>query len=257
MNATAVILARRGSKGVPGKNMAPVGGRPCLAWSIEDAMNASLVDRVIVSTDWAAAATLARSMGADVVERPHDLAGDTASVDEAVRHAVPNAEPAPVVILYGNVPVRPADLIDRAISMLTEARADSVQSYAPVGKYHPWWTCIVDEASGAVRPWDGDRLFRSTYRRQDLPPAYIPDGGVLVVDPDALFLRIPGVPDGPHAFLGREDKRRAITSREGQVVDIDSPLDLLVADAILRSERSVGRDARADHHPHVAGVQHT
>lgn len=248
MTATAIILARRGSKGVPGKNMAPVAGRPCIAWTIDAALAAASVSKVVVSTDWPEAADVARQLGTDVVQRPRELAGDTATVDAAVRHAVtstPGATDGPIVILYANVPVRPHDLIDRAVDLLLTAGADSVQSYCPVGKHHPWWTCRVDASSARVAPWHGDRLFNATYRRQDLPPAYIPDGGVLAVTPDALFLRIPGVPNGPHAFLGREDNRRAVLTNEGDVIDIDSTLDLLVADAAL---------CAAARSPHLRGV---
>lgn len=238
MSATIVILARRGSKGVPGKNMADVAGRPCLAWTIDAALASRRAHRVVLSTDWDAAADLAISMGIQVSNRPADLANDAATVDAAVRHAITSSshadESLPVVILYGNVPVRPADLIDRAVTLLIDSGADSVMSYAPVGKHHPWWTCRVDPTSGAVAPWEGDRLFHATYRRQDLPAAYVPDGGVLAVTRDALFCRVPGVPSGPHAFLGREDRRRAVLTREGDVVDIDSPIDLIVADAMLR-----------------------
>lgn len=237
MNAAAVILARRGSKGVPGKNMAPIAGRPCLAWTIDAALAASSVSSVILSTDWPEAAALARRMGAAVVERPDSLADDTASVDAAARHALEARDmtSSPAVILYANVPVRPNGLIDRAVDLLRTSAADSVQSYAPVGKHHPWWTCRVDNATGRVSPWEGEQLFHGVYRRQSLPPAFIPDGGVMAVSSDALFLRIADVPAGPHAFLGRETHRRAVINEEGAVVDIDSPVDLLVADAVLRA----------------------
>jgi CMP-N,N'-diacetyllegionaminic acid synthase len=237
MSATAVILARRGSKGVPGKNMAPIAGRPCLAWTIDAALAASSVSNVIVSTDWPEAAALAQRMNATVVDRPDSLAGDDASVDAAARHALEarGDTMGPVVILYANVPVRPHGLVDRAAELLRLSGADSVQSYAPVGKHHPWWTCRVDAASGRVAPWAGEQLFHGVYRRQSLPPAYIPDGGVMVVSSDALFLRLPAVPAGPHAFLGRETHRRAIINEEGAVVDIDSPIDVCVADAVLRA----------------------
>lgn len=244
MNAVAVILARRGSKGVPGKNMALVGGRPCLAWTIDAAKASITVSRVLVSTDWSEAADLARQMGVEVVDRPDDLASDTATVDDAVRHAVAGMARAPIVVLYANVPVRPAGLIDRAVDVLTSSGADSVQSYAPVGKHHPWWTCRVDAQSSHVTPWEGDRLFHSTYRRQDLPNAFIPDGGVTVVTMESLFLKLSGAPAGPHAFLGRESNRRGVLTREGDVIDIDTPIDLVVADVLLRGASNGGRAAR-------------
>lgn len=239
--ALAIVLARGGSKGLPRKNALPVAGVPCVVWSIRAARGASAVARVALSTDDPELASLGRAEGAEIIDRPADLAADSARVDDAARHAVealdattttPAGARTPIVILYGNVPVRPAGLIDRAVNLLARTGADSVQSYAPVGKHHPWWTARLDPASGAVRPWEGDVLNHGVYRRQDLPPAHIPDGGVLVVARAALFGRVPGVPPGPHAFLGRD--RRGVLTGEGEVVDIDSAVDLAVADAILR-----------------------
>lgn len=236
MSALAVILARAGSKGVPNKNAAMVAGKPCIAWTIEAARAAKGVSRVAVSTDGPHIADIAQSLGAEVVQRPENLASDSARVDDAARHAVTALawRDGPIVILYANVPVRPAGLIDRALAMLEEQGADSVQSYAPVGKYHPWWTARVDAASGAVRPWEGEVLNHGVFRRQDLPPAHIPDGGVIAVTREALFCEL-GVAPGPHAFFGREERRRGVINPEGSVIDIDSHTDLLVADAVLRA----------------------
>jgi CMP-N,N'-diacetyllegionaminic acid synthase len=252
--AIAVILARAGSKGVPGKNVAEVGGRPCIAWTIEAARRARTVGCVVVSTDDPRAGAIAKQMESAAIERPPELASDTARVDDAARHAV-RALPAaafaksdgggggpsrtPIVILYANVPVRPEGLIDRAVELFLSSGCDSVQSYSPVGKHHPWWTARLDSA-GAVSPWEGDVLNHGVYRRQDLPPAFIPDGGVLVVSRAALFGELPGVPPGPHAFFGRD--RRGIIS-ESEVIDIDSPRDLLVADAALRSRYAEGAES--------------
>lgn len=234
MRALGVILARAGSKGLPGKNLLEVAGRPCIAWTIEDALSALSLTRVVVTTDSEDIARVAQGMGAAVVARPAALASDTAAVDEAVRHAVLEVGGTfdPIVILYGNVPVRPEGLIDEAVMLLVESGADSVQSYAPVGKHHPWWTARVEAGSGVVRPWEGEELNNGVHRRQDLPPAHVPDGGVLAVRRRALFCEIEGVKPGPHAFFGMD--RRGVLTQEGDVVDIDSAIDLLVADATLR-----------------------
>lgn len=234
--ATAIILARAGSKGVPGKNVAPVAGRPCIAWTIDAARRAHRVSRVLVSSDDPAALRIARELGAETVERPAELAHDTARVDDAARHAARTCHADRFVILYANVPVRPEGLIDRALELLAQTRCDSVQSYQPVGKHHPWWTARVDE-SGAVSPWEGDVLNHGVYRRQDLPAAHVPDGGVIALSRRALFLEIPGAGDGPHAFFGAD--RRGVVNPEGSVIDIDSPIDLLVADAVLRERQKV------------------
>lgn len=253
MSALAIILGRAGSKGVPGKNARLVAGRPCIEWTIEHALRSRSVGRVVVSTDGADLARIARGLGVEVVARPDALAGDSATVDDAARHAVREIEAgsgpigAPVVILYANVPVRPDDLADRALALLAKSGCDSVQSCCAVGKHHPWWTARVDPDTGALRAWEGDVLNHGVFRRQDLPPAFVPDGGVIALTRAALMLEIPGVRPGPHAFFGRD--RRAVTTAEGEVVDIDSEIDLLVADAVLRARAESAAAPR-----HVATV---
>lgn len=242
--AIAVILARAGSKGVAGKNAAMIAGRPCIAWTIDAAREAHRVEHVVVSTDGPALAAIGREHGCEVVERPAELASDTARVDDAARHAVERLFPADdgraIVILYANVPLRPEGLIDRAVDLLHASGCDSVQSYARVGKHHPWWTARLD-GEGRVGPWEGDVLNHGVFRRQDLPPAFIPDGGVIALTRAALFGRIPGVAPGPHAFFGVD--RRGIENPEGSVVDIDAPIDLIVADALLK-QRAGGPQRR-------------
>ncbi|MEO1130326.1 MAG: acylneuraminate cytidylyltransferase family protein [Planctomycetota bacterium] len=234
MRAVALILARSGSKGVPNKNVRLIAGRPCICWTIDAALQAERIDQVVVSTDGEEIATVAREAGAAVIERPAELATDRASVDDAARHAVQQFDAAPdhVALLYANVPVRPAGLIDHALHMLETTGADSVQSYTPVGKYHPWWTAVVDEDGGSVRPWEGSVLNHGVFRRQDLPPAHIPDGGVIALTRQSLMLEVPDATPGPHAFFGAD--RRGVVTGEGQVIDIDAEVDLLVAESILR-----------------------
>jgi CMP-N,N'-diacetyllegionaminic acid synthase len=230
----ALILARGGSKGVPGKNVAPVAGKPCIQWTIEAAKQSTAVTDILVSSDDPKALAIARNMEVGTVVRPSDLATDYARVDDAARHAVQAAggEAQLIVILYANVPIRPQGLIDQAVERLRTTGADSVQSYAPVGKHHPWWTARLN-GSGEVVPWEGEVLNHNVFRRQDLPAAAIPDGGVIAVTRRALFLEIPGVPPGPHAFFGAD--RRGVINPEGSVVDIDSRIDLIVADTLLRA----------------------
>lgn len=242
MSAIAIILARSGSKGLPGKNLRPIAGRPCIAWTFEAALRAreaGAIDRVILSGDGAALRAVAAEHGIEFIERPAELASDTATIDAAARHALLELEQrhgrpvSAAVILYANVPVRPRGLIERAAALLAETKADSVQSYTPVGKHHPWWTAVVGE-TGDVRSWDGGPLNHGIFRRQDLPPAHIPDGGVIAVRRAALMLELTGVEQGPHAFFGRT--RRGIINPEGSVIDIDSEIDARVAHAILSGQ---------------------
>lgn len=233
----AVVIGRAGSKGMPGKNAMLIGGRPAVCWSIDAARRAHLVNHIVVSTDCAGVRAAAVGMRARVIDRPSSLAADDSTVDDAVRHAVCEHERASgeqierVVILYASVPVRPQNLIDRAVTKLVRAQADSVQSYSPVGKHHPWWTVKVSPETGIVSSFGGGPLNAGIYRRQELPDAYIPDGGVIAVTRAALMLELPNVPDGPHRFLGCDV--RGITTNPGDVVDVDGPVDAQVASVML------------------------
>ncbi len=235
MNTLTVILARAGSKGLVGKNALTVAGRPMLAWTIEHAQASSQAGRVVLSTDGEQMAQVAQSMGIEVVMRPAELADDHATVDSAARHAVEAVEAKAdtsldiVVILYGNVPVRPADLTDRAIAKLIDTGCDSVQSVYPVQKMHPFWMKKLGGDGGdELQMYEPNEV----YRRQDLPPVYMLDGGIIVVKRSSLFTPADA---GPHGFLGKD--RRAVVNEPGAVVDIDSAVDLRVAEAVLTQRR--------------------
>ena len=242
----AVILARSGSKGLPRKNALPLGGQPMLAWTIQHAAGSERVDEVVVSTDGRELVAIAERWGAGVVRRPRELAGDAAPVDAAVRHAVQAHEIASgervdvVAILYGNVPIRPADLTDRAVGKLLDSGCDSVQSVCRMGKTHPYWMKrLGGEAGDEMLPLIDNNI----HRRQDLPPVYLLDGGVIAVTRRSLFCEgIDGAGDDPHAFLGRD--RRAVVTDPGEVVDIDTPLDLCVAEAVLARAEGEASAAR-------------
>lgn len=238
--ALAVVLGRAGSKGVPGKNVRSIAGKPCAQWTIEHAMATAGINAVVVSTDSQELKDLAHEMGVRVVDRPDELAGDRTTIDDAARHAVRSiadelpwtTDPqTPIAILYANVPVRPTDLTERALARLAESGCDSVQSYERVGKAHPWWMVRLDPESGNLRPWEGDVLNHNVFRRQDLPPAYLPDGGVIALTRRSLMLEVEGAQDGPHRFFGVD--RRGIVSDAGSVVDIDEEADLVRAEMIL------------------------
>ncbi|MHC4993720.1 MAG: N-acetylneuraminate synthase family protein [Planctomycetota bacterium] len=234
MKTLCVILARAGSKGLPGKNETNVAGEPMLAWTIRNAFgpfNVGKIDDIVLSTDGQTLADIGRRFKINVIQRPDDLASDTATVDAAARHAVQTYEAEHettvdiVVILYANIPVRPADLIERAVAKLKATGADSVQSVAPVGKHHPYWMKTLGGP-------DGDQLEHyqpnNIYRRQELPPVYQLDGGIIAVTRDSLFTVVEGE---PHAFLGND--RRAVITEPGAVVDVDEAKDLALAEAIL------------------------
>jgi CMP-N-acetylneuraminic acid synthetase len=237
MQTLTVIIARAGSKGLAKKNTLMVAGRPMLAWTIDHARGSKLAGRVVLSTDGEKLAETARSMNIPVVMRPAELATDTATVDSAARHAVLETEAqsrAPidaVAILYGNIPVRPMDLTDRAVLKLQTTGCDSVQSVYPVQKMHPFWMkSLAGEQNDELKMYEPNDV----YRRQDLPPVYMLNGGVIAVTRKSLFAVDPA---SPHAFLGED--RRAVVNEPDEVIDIDSRLDFLVAEAVLNERRRI------------------
>jgi CMP-N,N'-diacetyllegionaminic acid synthase len=180
----AVIPARGGSKGLPGKNIRPVDGRPLLAWTIEAAQRARTVDRVVLSSDDAAIMSVARSLGCDVpFRRPNDLATDVATSVDVVLHALDELpEFDTVLLLQPTSPLRLAADIDAAYERFETSGAETCVSVAPV-EQHPFWMYFVGE-NHALNP------VLSTpdvvTRRQELPPVFALNGAIYIADVAAL-----------------------------------------------------------------------
>ena len=185
--------------------------------------------RTIVSTDCPNIKQLARlARHFQVIARPARLATSDASVQDAMLHAMDSVGDFiadALVVLYGNVPIRPAGVIDEALELLENTGCDSVRSFCPVGKWHPAWMSELD----------GDRgeslVPGSIHRRQDLEPLYLHDGAVVAVSRESL-LRGKQNPRDPHAFFGVD--RRGVITAPASTVEIDAVQDLYLAEAILR-----------------------
>lgn len=179
----AVIPARGGSKGLPGKNLRPLMGRSLVARAIHAAQQSGVVDRVIVSTDDAAIAEEGRRMGAEVpFVRPSELAGDAAPMLPVLQHAVQCVEQAGtavdiVVLLQPTSPLRTPQHVRDAVSRLRETGADSVVSVVELPRhYSPDYVMrIEDERLVHFLP-SGAHITR----RQDARPAFVRDGTVYV-----------------------------------------------------------------------------
>lgn len=243
MNVLGVILARAGSKGLPGKCTRDLLGKPVIRYTFDHVAASKRLTAALLSTDSEPAKALARMAEIVVIDRPAELATDSATVDAAARHAVEcwesthNLTVDIVVLLYGNIPIRADGLIDRAVDQLIRTGADSVRSVAPVSTQHPDW----------LHRLEGDRMSQlrpnSIYRRQDLEPLFYHDGAVAAVTRQALFGALK-TPNDHQAFLGRD--RRALVQRPEESVDIDEPIDLRLAEAVLLARRSATRN---DHGP--------
>lgn len=240
MQTLGIILARAQSVGLRNKHLLPLLGRPVITYTFDHARAATTLDRVVVSSDCPQILKLARQSGLDAILRPAHLATSDASVQDVMLHAMRAVEAdesfqsEAVVVLYGNVPVRPRGVIDHAVEVLEQTRCDSVRSFAPVGKWHPAWMSRLD--GDRVQPLQAG----SIHRRQDLQPLHLHDGAVVAVS-RAAMLQAEENPNDPHAFFGKD--RRAIETAIGETVEIDHQRDLHWAEAVLRAQAPAMRMA--------------
>ncbi|MEV6005355.1 acylneuraminate cytidylyltransferase [Streptomyces sp. NPDC051976] len=215
----AVIPARGGSKGVPGKNLAPVGGIPLVARAIRACTGAHRVSAVVVSTDDPAIAEVARSAGAEVVLRPVAIAGDTATSEAAVLHAMDahaamTGTGADVVLLVQcTSPFLTAAEIDDVVAAVTEGGADTAHTVTP---FHGFVWRDEDSGYGV----NHDKATRP--RRQDRPQDLLETGA-------AYAMRADGFRAAGHRFFGRTALVRTDPAR---VLEIDDPADLARARAL-------------------------
>jgi len=214
----ALIPARGGSKGIPRKNLAPLGGRPLLAWTIDAARDSGAVTRTVVSTDDDEIAAVARDLGADVVARPAELARDETPMADVIAAALAELGPLDaLVLLQPTSPLRRAEHVDAAVRLLRESGADSVVSVVEVPhRYRP----------GSLMALDGDRLVRladdHAATRQEKPAVYARNG------PAVLVLRGDWI--GPDLYAG---DCRAYVMEPRDSIDVDDPFDLELAELLL------------------------
>lgn len=185
MSVIAVIPARGGSKGLPKKNIRLFSGKPLLAYMIEAALSASLVDRVFVSTDSEEIASVSQKYGAEVISRPEDLSNDTASSEAVLLHALEQLKineknlPDIILLLQCTAPFTTAEDINGTINALLNDNAES--SLAAVPFYHFLWSNALGNAAGINH--DG----KKRQRRQDMEPQYLEAGSVYAMQVPAFL----------------------------------------------------------------------
>ena len=199
-----ITPARGGSKGLPGKNIRPVHGKPLLAWTIEAARASRLLDRYVVSTEDEHIAEVARQAGAEVIDRPPELATDEATTLSVLQHVLTQVPADVVVALQPTCPIRDPELIDRCLQQFFDRRADSLAT---------GFICTYTEYGASPHE----------LRRQDIKGFFYDDGNVYVIRADLVRA-------GDR--YGRR-MERMIIDRE-QHIDIDDAFDLWLAEQVLR-----------------------
>jgi CMP-N-acetylneuraminic acid synthetase/2-polyprenyl-3-methyl-5-hydroxy-6-metoxy-1,4-benzoquinol methylase len=225
MNVLGVVPARGGSKAIPGKNLASIGGRPLLAYTADAARASRRLTRIVVSTDDAAIADSARRMGLEVpFLRPAELAADDTPMLPVLQHAARELAREGfaadvVVLLQPTSPLRRAEHIDHAVDLLESTGADSVVSVVEVP--HPFTPVSVLRLDGdRLHPYlDGETMMR----RQDKPRLFARNG------PAVLAVRTCVLEAG--SLYGTDSRPLLMTAAES--IDIDGPEDVALAKLLL------------------------
>jgi len=227
-----VITARGGSKGVPGKNVKLLSGKPLIAYTIAAAKNSGALDRLILSTDDSGIAAVAKEYGCEVpFMRPKEIAGDKTPHLPVMQHAVrwlrdnENYQPDYVMILQPTSPLRQAFHIKEAADLIIKSKADSVLSVAEIPEnFSPHKAMVVK--NGELKLFNGNPVQKRMARRQDLGKTYWSIGSIYLFKTKLLFDK-----DEPN-FYG--DKVMPYVVEDKYLVDINIPEDWEKAEKALK-----------------------
>tara|TARA_B100001248_G_scaffold262323_1_gene257535 strand:+ start:2336 stop:3016 length:681 start_codon:yes stop_codon:yes gene_type:complete len=175
MTLIALIPARRGSKGIPNKNLREFKGQPLIAWTINQALSSTSIDRVIVSTEDEEIAEIAKKFGAEIpFLRPNNLANDSSLVIETVIHAINNLNDVnDILLMQPTSPLRRVEDIDNIVELRKKFKGQSAASLVKVSEY-PQWMYSLDNQN--MYPFLGK--INSFERRQNLKKIHILNGSL-------------------------------------------------------------------------------
>lgn len=228
--AIAVIPARSGSKGLSGKNVRELCGKPLIAWSIEKAKKSKYLDVVMVTTNSSEIAEIARQHGADVpFLRPDELATDNASTYDVIRHTLSHYRAAQgrefdyIVLLEPTSPLREDDDIDCMLRALEE-RSDKFDAIVSVGQVTEHPSIMKRLVSERVEPFCTELAQGS--RRQDNEPAYFPFGVAYIAKTEVLLEE--------NSFYTQ--RCLAYRIRRYQNYEIDDIYDFICVESVMKHE---------------------
>lgn len=232
-----VIPARGGSRGLPGKNIRPLLGKPLIAWSIEHARQSRYIDRVIVSTEDDAIAKIASQFGAELpFERPRELAADASSTIDVLLHALDwlkehqGFSPDILVLLHATAPLRTAADIDRCIEMLVDTNAPNVFSVTASHR-NPYFNMVERDNRGNIMLAKHGRFLT----RQSAPEVFDMNASIYVWWTRTLQREKKTILEGSQVYVMPKERS----------VDIDDALDFSIAEHLMRQQGpDGGPDAR-------------
>ncbi len=222
----AIILARGGSKRLPNKNILPLGGKPLIAWSIDEAKKSKYIDTVMVTTDSLEIYDVALKHGAELpFLRPAELAQDETKSIDVILHALDfykDEKFDDVIIFQPTSPLRDVDDIDGAIEFFYAKNATSVVGVCEV-EHSPLWSNTLDE-NFSMENFLDDKY--NNFRSQDLPVYYRINGAFYMSKIDSVIEK--------KSFFIKQNIYAYVMSQEHSA-DIDTKLDFIIAEALLNA----------------------
>jgi len=220
----AIIPARGGSKTIPRKNIKLLNGKPLIYYTIKESIKSKYLGRIIVSTEDKEISEISKKYGAEVIERPEELAKDETPTIDVIFHVLQvikaeNFEPGLVVLLQPTSPLRNAQDIDNAIELFLKNDCESVVSVCEV-EHSLYWSFEIENRY--LKPIFGGKYLNM--RRQDLPKVYTPNGAIYVSTPEILrkyksFYCSKTIP-----YIMPPERS----------VDIDNEIDFMLAELLMR-----------------------
>ena len=221
----AIIPARGGSKRLPRKNVLDLNGKPLIAWSIEAGVKSSYINKVLVSSDDSEILEISKQYGAETIIRPDELASDTATTFDAIKHSIENSEPYDyVVLLQPTSPLRDTKQINEAIDLLIEKNADAIVSVCEMD-HSPLWSNTLDDSLSMEGFLKNEVLNK---RSQDLETYYRLNGAIYICKTEKLLEE--------ESFFLKENIFAYVMDRESSI-DIDEEIDFRIAKTIYFKEK--------------------
>ena len=223
MNKTflAIIPARGGSKRLPRKNILDLCGKPLISWSIEAGLKSKYISKVVVSSDDEEILNISSNFGVDIIKRPYELANDTATTFDTVKHTIDNFENYDyIVLLQPTSPLRNEKHIDEAIELLEEKQADGIVSVCEMD-HSPLWSNTLPE-DGNMRGFLREEILNK--RSQDLEKYYRLNGAVYICKTDKLLEN--------KSFFLKDNIFAYIMDRKSSI-DIDEEIDFEIAKVLI------------------------
>ena len=219
----AIIPARGGSKRLPRKNVLDLAGKPLIAWSIEAGLNSIYLDKVVVSSDDAEILAVSKKYSAETITRPDELASDTATTFDAIKHTIDNVEQYDyIVLLQATSPLRDTKHIDEAIELLESKNADAVVSVCEMD-HSPLWSNTLDE-SLSMQGFLRDEVLNK--RSQDLEKYFRLNGAIYICRTGKLLEE--------KSFFLKENIYAYKMNRESSI-DIDEEIDFKIAEVLINA----------------------